>query len=195
MGKKSQNLLRAGWEIISCLKVCHNRIHGFGICFPVRAVFITNPEFHTLSQTEWLVLLALIWKSSLAFCGSLWHLIKVFIFVGKNLYLCYFNWWYSWEYNFFGERVEIMNDTAMCFPALYSGGLYLLITHFWKLEEWRSQKKNVLSAPGYGRLRGGMILFQTLCLDVVTEGIFFCNWRFLRNGHELRLNKKLQTSM
>lgn len=140
MGKKSQNLLRAGWEIISCLKVCHNRIHGFGICFPVRAVFITNPEFHTLSQTEWLVLLALIWKSSLAFCGSLWHLIKVFIFVGKNLYLCYFNWWYSWEYNFFGERVEIMNDTAMCFPALYSGGLYLLITHFWKLEEWRSQK-------------------------------------------------------
>lgn len=166
MGKKSQNLRRAGWEIISCWEgVYHKRIHGFAICFLVTAVLVSSPEFHTLSQTEWLVLLAMIWKS-FGYRRSLWHLIKVLMFVDKNLYLYYFNWWYGRGHIFFGERVEIMNDTIICLPPLYSGGLCLLITHFLKLEEWRSQKTFYQPLD----VAGGMILLQTVCLDMVSKG-------------------------
>lgn len=101
MGKKSRNLRRAGWEIISCWEgVYHKRIHGFAICFLVTAVLVSSPEFHTLSQTEWLVLLAMIWKS-FGYRRSLWHLIKVLMFVDKNLCLYYFNWWYGRGHIFF----------------------------------------------------------------------------------------------
>lgn len=67
---------------------------------------------------------------------------------------------------FFGERVEIMNDTIICLPPLYSGGLCLLITHFLKLEEWRSQKMFYQPLD----VAGGMILLQTVCLDMVSKG-------------------------
>lgn len=169
VGKKSQNLLWAGWEIISCWEGFYcKRIHDFDICFPVTAVFITNPEFHTLSQTEWLVLLAMIWKSSLSICRSLWHLIKILMFVDKNLYSCCFNWWYGWRCHFYGESVEI-REWYCHVPLSFEFWSPLSSNHLF-LDVGRLEiTENILSDPRCSRLRRRWILFQTVCLDMITK--------------------------
>lgn len=149
MGKKSQNLRRAGWEIISCWEgVYHKRIHGFVICFLVTAVLVSSPEFHTLSQTEWLVLLAMIWKS-FGYRRSLWHLIKVLMFVDKNLYLYYFNWWYGRGHFFFwweGRNYEWHHHLPPSFVFWRS----LSFNHPF-FEAGRVElTENILLAPGCG---------------------------------------------